>query len=58
MLQSPHVSVLSIFYLLKSVERSNDLLKEAQIVCLNKLDPIDLVPINILIKQREGMLNY
>ena len=29
----------------------NDLFKEAQIVCLNKLDPIDLVLINTLIKQ-------
>lgn len=33
------------------MECSNDLLKEAQIVCLNKLDPIDLVLINTLIKQ-------
>lgn len=57
-MDAPYVAVLSIFYLLKSVERSNDLLKEAQIVCLSKLAPIDLVLINTLIKQREEMLNY
>lgn len=42
------------FYFLKPCVCSNDLLREELAVCLNKLDPMDSLQINMLIKKQRG----